>query len=80
MTRVGIIAAMPGELAAAGQGMEADLHRQGIYRWEQESSKGTWIAVCAGIGRDRATKAFAEAEKDGALDRGAFHWLGRSAA
>jgi adenosylhomocysteine nucleosidase len=38
-----------------------------VWHWEKTERDATWIAVCAGIGRDRATKAFAEAEKDGAL-------------
>lgn len=68
MTRVGIIAAMPGELKPLVKGWKRISTAKGIHRWEQESSKGTWIAVCAGIGRDAATRAFAEAESGGALN------------
>jgi len=68
MTRVGIIAAMPGELKPLVKGWMRIPTAKGIHRWEMESSKGTWIAVCAGIGRDAATRAFAEAERGGPLN------------
>ncbi len=67
MTRVGIIAAMPGELTPLVKGWRRVPAAKHVWRWEKEERGATWIAVCAGIGRDRATKAFAEAEKDGAL-------------
>ena len=67
MTRVGIIAAMPGELAPLVKGWERVPTAKHVWRWEKEDRGAKWIAACAGIGRDRATKAFAEAEKDGAL-------------
>jgi adenosylhomocysteine nucleosidase len=61
MTRVGIIAAMPGELKPLVKGWKRIPTTNGTHRWEMESDKGLWIAVCAGIGRDAATHAFAEA-------------------
>src|SRR5450755_3290728 len=67
MMRVGIIAAMPGELKPLVKGWKRIPTANGTHRWEMESSKGTWIAVCAGIGRDAATRAFAEAESGGPL-------------
>jgi adenosylhomocysteine nucleosidase len=67
MKRVGIIAAMPGELAPLVKGWQRVPTAKHVWRWEKEERGAKWIAVCAGIGRDRATKAFAEAEKDGAL-------------
>lgn len=67
MTRVGIIAAMPGELAPLVRGWRRVSTAKHVWRWEKEERGAIWIAVCAGIGRDRATKAFAEAEKDGVL-------------
>lgn len=67
MSRVGIIAAMPGELAPLVKGWRRVPSAKNLWRWQKEERGATWIAVCAGIGRDRATKAFAEAEKDGAL-------------
>ena len=67
MTRVGIIAAMPGELAPLVKGWERVPTAKHVWRWEKDDRGARWIATCAGIGRDRATKAFAEAEKDGAL-------------
>jgi adenosylhomocysteine nucleosidase len=67
MTRVGIIAAMPGELAPLVKGWVRVPTAKNVWRWERQERGAQWIAVCAGIGRDRATKAFAETEKDGAL-------------
>jgi adenosylhomocysteine nucleosidase len=67
MTRVGIIAAMPGELAPLVKGWQRVPTAKNVWRWEKDERGAKWIAVCAGIGRDRATRAFAEAEKDGAL-------------
>ena len=67
MRRIGIIAAMPGELAPLVKGWRRVPAAKHVWHWEKEERGAKWIAVCAGIGRDRATKAFAEAEKDGAL-------------
>jgi len=58
---------MPGELAPLVKGWRRVPAATHVWRWEKEERGAKWIAVCAGIGRDRATKAFAEAEKEGAL-------------
>src|SRR3954451_23807054 len=67
MKRVGIIAAIPGELDSLVKGWQRVPTSKHVWHWEKVGRGATWVAVCAGIGRDRATTAFAEAEKDGAL-------------
>ena len=68
MTRVAIIAAMPGELKPLVQGWEHE-RRGGVELWRTRSADGEWIAACAGMGQQNATRAFAEVEKDGRIDR-----------
>jgi adenosylhomocysteine nucleosidase len=67
MTRVAIIAAMPGELKPLVRGWEHE-RRNGVDRWRWRFDQGEWIAACAGAGVDAATRAFAEAERDGTVD------------
>lgn len=64
MTRVAIIAAMPGELKPMVRGW---LHesRNGVDLWRWRYDEGEWVAACAGAGEAAATRAFAEIEKDG---------------
>jgi adenosylhomocysteine nucleosidase len=64
MTRVAIIAAMPGELKPLTCGWRHQ-RRNGVDLWSWRSDQGEWIAACAGAGVDRAAKAFAEVEKLG---------------
>jgi adenosylhomocysteine nucleosidase len=67
MTRVAIIAAMPGELKPLVRGWAHE--RSGkVDLWRWKFDEGEWIAACGGTGVDAATRAFAEAEKDGASD------------
>jgi adenosylhomocysteine nucleosidase len=67
MTRVAIIAAMPGELKPLVRGWEHE-RRNGVDLWRWKFDQGEWVAACAGVGVDAATRAFAEIEKDGAVD------------
>ncbi|HEY0794502.1 MAG TPA: nucleoside phosphorylase [Acidisarcina sp.] len=72
--RVGIIAALPGELAplvkpSRSQGWTRVDAGGSIHQWERDAVQkdgrpAKWIAVCAGIGSEAATRAFAAAEKD----------------
>jgi adenosylhomocysteine nucleosidase len=64
MSRVAIIAAMPGELKPLVRGW---LHerRNGVELWRWRFDEGEWVAACAGAGVDAASRAFAETEKDG---------------
>lgn len=74
MTRVAIIAAMPGELKAlvnfagpAGSGWPHST-RNGIHFWAQRNEDEEWIAACAGAGQAAATRAFAAIEDGGPID------------
>jgi len=67
MTQVAIIAAMSGELKPLVRGW---LHeRRGtVELWRRKADGVEWVAACGGAGVDAATKAFAEVERDGAVD------------
>jgi len=67
MSRVAIIAAMPGELKLLVRGWESE-SRNGVHLWRWRHDEGEWVAACAGAGVDAATRAFAEAAKDGSMD------------
>jgi adenosylhomocysteine nucleosidase len=66
--KVGIIAALPGELKALVRGWQRSAANDGTRRWTHASGVNIWVAVCAGMGADAARRAFAEAEADGPLD------------
>jgi adenosylhomocysteine nucleosidase len=68
VTRVAIIAAMPGELKPLVRGWE---HKRsnGVDLWRRHFDEGEWIAACAGAGVDQAARAFAEVEKLGLVDK-----------
>ena len=63
MTRVAIIAAMPGELKPLVRGWKHE-RRNGVDIWRWKFDDSEWIAACAGAGIDAATRAFAEVERD----------------
>jgi adenosylhomocysteine nucleosidase len=67
MSRVAILAALPGELKPLVQGWTHS-HRDGVDLWRWKFDQGEWVAACAGMGAERATRAFAAAEQDGPLD------------
>ncbi len=71
MTRVAIIAAMPGELKPLVRGWPHS-SRNGIRFWAQRGGKEDWeeewIAACAGAGQAAATRAFAGIEEGGPVD------------
>lgn len=67
--RVGIIAALPGELKPLVKGWRrVDAGVRGARRWVLARGEDTWIAVCAGMGAEAARRAFALAESNGPLD------------
>ena len=68
MSRVAIIAAMPGELTPLVKGWKHEPH-DGVSLWRKRFDDVEWIAACAGAGQDRAVRAFAAAEKCGRIDR-----------
>jgi adenosylhomocysteine nucleosidase len=62
VTRVAIIAAMPGELKPLVRGWRRE-RRNGVDLWRWRFDQGEWIAACAGAGVEAATRAFAEVER-----------------
>jgi len=62
MKNVLILAAMPGELSPLVRGWQHE-SRNGVDLWHRSSADGEWVAACAGAGQERATRAFAEAER-----------------
>jgi adenosylhomocysteine nucleosidase len=67
MTRVAIIAAMPGELKPLVVSWPHST-RNGIHFWAQRTPEEEWIAACAGAGQAAATRAFAGIEDGGPID------------
>jgi adenosylhomocysteine nucleosidase len=67
MTRVAIIAAMPGELKPLVRGWP-NSSRNNIHFWAQRTEDEEWIAACAGAGQSAATRAFAAIEDGGPID------------
>ena len=68
MSRIAIIAALPGELKPLVRGWMHE-RRGGVDLWRTRQNNAEWIAACAGMGQPAATRAFAEVEKSGPLDR-----------
>jgi adenosylhomocysteine nucleosidase len=63
--RIGIIAALPGELKPLVKGWQrVTTNTAGVKKWRLSRGGDTWIAVCAGMGADAARRAFAAAESD----------------
>ena len=77
MTRVAIIAAMPGELKPLVRGWPHSA-RNGVEFWAQRNEEEEWIAACAGAGLDAATRAFAAIEDGGPIDLVFSDRLGRA--
>lgn len=69
--RIGIIAAMPGELKPLVRGWEKlpVARGSGILMWRRERGRDEVVAVCGGMGAAAARRAFAAAEFAGTLDR-----------
>ena len=67
MTRVAIVAALPGELKTLVRGWPHST-RGNIHFWAQRNEEEEWIAACAGTGLDAATRAFAGIENGGPID------------
>jgi adenosylhomocysteine nucleosidase len=67
MTRVAIIAALPGELKPLVRGWPSST-RGTIHFWAQRNEEEEWIAACAGAGQAAATRAFAAIEDGGPID------------
>lgn len=67
LTRVAIIAAMPGELLHLARGWKHEKREGGVHLWRTTQGDEEWVAACAGAGQAAATRALAEVEKDGAV-------------
>ena len=67
MTRVAIIAALPGELKPLVRGWARE-SRPGVELWRHQRGHAVWIAACAGVGAEAAQRAWAETEREGAAD------------
>ena len=67
MTRLAIIAALPGELKPLVRGWPTST-RNGTRFWAQRNEQEEWIAACAGAGQAAATRAFAAIEDGGPID------------
>jgi len=67
MTRVAIIAAIPGELKPLVHGWPHSA-RNNIHFWAKRDSEEEWITACAGAGQSAATRAFAAIEDGGPID------------
>jgi len=67
MTRVAIIAAMPGELKPLVRGWPSST-RGNIHFWAQRNEEEEWMAACSGTGQAAATRAFAAIEAGGPID------------
>jgi adenosylhomocysteine nucleosidase len=68
--RIGIIAAMPGELKPLVRGWEKMpvARGSGIRMWQRERDGDEVVAACAGMGAAAARRAFVAAEFAGSLD------------
>lgn len=66
MTRVAIIAALPGELQPLVRGWAPE-RRGGVRLWRRRHADSEWVAACAGVGGGPAARALAEAARDGEL-------------
>jgi adenosylhomocysteine nucleosidase len=80
MSRVAIVAAMPGELGPLVRGWRRR-RRSGVDLWTRRPGEGDWAAACAGAGAAAAARALEEIERDGAADcvvsvgwAGALRW------
>lgn len=69
MSRIAIIAAMPGELKPLVKGWKSvPTGQRFVYKWTGRICEYEVVAVCAGMGKDAVTRAFAAAETEGSFD------------
>jgi adenosylhomocysteine nucleosidase len=68
MTRVAVIAALPGELAPLVRGWRRD-RVAGVPRWRRAADGLEWVAACAGTGAGAAARAYAAAAAGGPPQR-----------
>jgi len=68
MTRIAIIAALPAELKFLVRGWQ-HTRSNGVDLWRKSFDGSEWIAACAGAGVGASTRAFAEVEKSGEVEK-----------
>jgi adenosylhomocysteine nucleosidase len=67
MSRIAVLAAMPGELRLLVRGWRHEfVHDIDLWRWRYDG--GEWLAACAGAGVEAVSRAFAEIENKGTVD------------
>jgi adenosylhomocysteine nucleosidase len=66
--RVGIIAALAGEVKPLVKSWTRVPSRKGTHKWILRTNGIVWIVACSGMGADAARRSFVEAEEDGPLD------------
>ncbi len=80
MSRIAIVAAMPGELLPLVRGWRHE-SRGTTHLWRSKQGEDEWVAACAGAGQQAATRAFAEIEKDGPVSTAvSVGWVGALSA
>lgn len=67
MKRIGIIAAMPGEVKFLVKGWQQE-KLDGLDVWRKKMGECEWVVTLAGAGQAAASRAVAAAEKSGPLD------------
>jgi len=66
--RIGIVAALPGELKPLVRGWAHTRTANGTDVWTHNANGDVWVAACSGMGAEAARRAFAAAEAEGKLD------------
>ena len=67
--KIGIVAALPGELKPLVRDWQAFRRKDGTRLWNHVAANGDlWTAACSGMGAEAARRAFAAVEGDGPLD------------
>jgi len=67
--RIGIIAALPGELKPLVKSWKrVKTSTARAKKWALRRGDDEWVAVCAGMGAEAVRRAFAEAERNGPLE------------
>ncbi|HEV2135072.1 MAG TPA: hypothetical protein VGR47_12610 [Terracidiphilus sp.] len=81
MTRIAVIAAMPGELLHLARGWKHEKRDWGVHLWRTTQGDAEWVAACAGAGQTAAMRAFSEVEKGGSVTSVlSTGWVGALAA
>ncbi len=66
--RIGILAALPGELKPLVRGWKGASLQDGTKLWTYAKGEDVWVAACSGMGAEAVRRAFTGAESGGTLD------------